>query len=59
MLDAADRLEKIRALKHTRQSAYSLADRTVHTDRLSAEQAAAEVIRATELLEQSNEPAEY
>jgi shikimate kinase len=53
MLDATDPLEKIRALKHTRQSAYASADWTVHTDRLTAEQIAAEVIRAVEILEQS------
>lgn len=54
LLDALDPLEKIRALKQTRQSAYaSAADWTVHTDRLSAEQIAAEVIRAIEILEQS------
>jgi shikimate kinase len=56
MLDAVDPLEQIRALKHTRQSAYASADWTVHTDRLTAEQIAAEVIRAVEILEQSETP---
>jgi shikimate kinase len=53
MLDAADRLEKIRSLKNARQSAYACADWTVHTDRLTAEEIAAEVIRAVEILERS------
>jgi len=56
MLDSVYPLDQIRALKHVRQPAYSLADWTVHTDRLSAEQVAAEVIRAIEFLEHSNEP---
>ena len=59
MLDAVYPLDQIRSLKHTRQPAYSLADWTVHTDRLTAEQAAAEAIRAAELLEHSNEPPEF
>lgn len=51
MLDAAYPLEQLRALKQSRQSVYALADWTVHTDRLSSEQVAAEVVRAIELLE--------
>lgn len=58
MLDALYPLDQIRALKHTRQSAYGLADWTVHTDRLTEEQVAAEVIRAVEILEHSAEPPE-
>ncbi len=52
MLDTKDQLDRIRELKQLRQTAYSLADWTVHTDRLTAEQVATEVIRAAELLEQ-------
>jgi shikimate kinase len=51
LLDAVHPLERIRALKQARQTVYSLADWTIHTDRLSTAQVAAEVIRATELLE--------
>lgn len=53
LLDAADPLEKLRALKQSRQAVYALADWTVHTDRLSAEQVAAEIVRAVALLEQA------
>ncbi len=53
LLDAADPLEKLRALKQGRQAVYALADWTVHTDRLSAEQVAAEIVRAVALLEQA------
>jgi shikimate kinase / 3-dehydroquinate synthase len=56
MLDAVYPLDQIRALKHTRQTAYGLADWTVHTDRLTTEQVAAEVIRAADMLERSGEP---
>jgi shikimate kinase / 3-dehydroquinate synthase len=56
MLDAVYPLEQVRALKHTRQSVYALADWTVHTDRLTPQQVAAEVARAVQLLEQSDEP---
>jgi 3-dehydroquinate synthase len=56
MLDAIYPLDQIRALKHTRQPVYSLADWTVHTDRLTSEQVAAEIVRAVHILEQSNEP---
>ena len=51
MLDAVYPLDQIRALKHSRQSVYALADWTVHTDRLTPDQVAEEVIRAVGLLE--------
>jgi shikimate kinase len=53
LLDDAHQLDQVRALKHSRQSMYALADWTVHTDRLTPEQVADEVIRAAELLESS------
>ena len=53
MLDAVYPLEQVRSLKQSRQSAYALADWTVHTDRLSPDQVVAEVVRAVELLEQT------
>jgi 3-dehydroquinate synthetase/shikimate kinase len=56
MLDAVYPLEQVRALKHSRQSVYALADWTVHTDRLTPGQVAAEVIRARDLLDQTSEP---
>src|ERR1041385_989863 len=45
MLDLVYPLDQIRALKSTRQSAYSFADWAVYTDRLTSEQVAQEVIR--------------
>jgi 3-dehydroquinate synthase len=56
MLKSAHPLDQIRALKHNRQSIYALADWAVYTDRLKAEQVAAEVVRAANLLEHSSEP---
>ena len=56
MLDAAYPLEQVRMLKYNRQSVYALADWTVHTDRLNAEQVTAEIVRAIALLEQIDEP---
>jgi shikimate kinase/3-dehydroquinate synthase len=56
LLDAVYPLEQVRSLKHSRQSAYALADWTVHTDRLSPDQVVAEVVRAIELLEQTSTP---
>src|SRR5215475_9073694 len=56
MLDSIYPLDQIRALKHTRQAVYSLADWTVHTDRLTLQEVAEEVVRAVHLLEQSHEP---
>jgi shikimate kinase len=50
LLGADDPLEQARALKQRRQHLYALADWTVHTDRLSAEQVAAEIVRAVALL---------
>lgn len=57
LLDADDPLERLRALKQSRQHLYALADWTVHTDRLSPAQVAAEVLRAVELLARSGAPA--
>ena len=53
MLAAVDPLEQTRALKYSRQPLYALADWTIHTDRLTAEQVADEVVRAVALLEAS------
>ncbi len=58
LLDTADPLEKIRSLKAARQSAYALADWTVHTDRLSQEQVVSELVRAVQLLEGTPDPPE-
>jgi len=51
LLDAPDPLEKIRALKQSRQPIYALADWTVHTDRLGLEQVAEEIVRARAILD--------
>jgi len=56
MLDAVYPIDQIRALKHSRQPIYALADWTIHTDRLTPEQVAAEVVRAVKLLETTPEP---
>jgi 3-dehydroquinate synthase len=56
MLDAVYPLEQVRSLKHSRQSAYALADWTVHTDRLTPAQVVDEVVRAVSLLEQTPDP---
>jgi shikimate kinase len=53
LLDTDALLEQIRSLKQSRQPVYALADWTVHTDRLSPEQVADEIVRAIGLLEQS------
>ena len=50
MLAADDPLERIRSLKSLRQLNYTLAHWTVHTDILSPEQAAHEVVRAFDIL---------
>jgi shikimate kinase len=50
LLSAADPLVQARALKQQRQPLYALADWTIHTDRLSVTQVAAEVVRAVALL---------
>lgn len=57
LLDAMYPLDQIRTLKNSRQSAYALADWTVHTDRLTADQIADEVIRAAQILDASTAPA--
>ncbi|MSQ12461.1 MAG: 3-dehydroquinate synthase [Dehalococcoidia bacterium] len=46
----AEREERVRALKAQRQAAYAKAQWTVHTDRLSVEEAAREVVRAWDVL---------
>jgi len=56
MLDAVYPLDQVRALKHSRQPVYALADWTVHTDRLTPGQVAAEVLRARDLLEETSDP---
>lgn len=56
LLRAVHPLEQVRALKHSRQAVYALADWTVHTDRLSSEQVADEIVRAVELLQQTAVP---
>ncbi len=53
MLVDPDPLARILALKTQRQFAYSLADWTVHTDRISASQVAAEVVRGYEAISRS------
>ena len=50
MLAADDSLERIRSLKSQRQLNYTLAHWTVHTDILTPEQAAREVVRAFDIL---------
>ncbi len=56
LLDAENPIDRIRALKHSRQSVYALADWTIHTDRLTPQQVAAEVVRAVKLLETTPDP---
>lgn len=51
LLERESPLDHIRALKESRQSAYSLADWTIHTDRLTPLEVAREVIHAANLLE--------
>ena len=48
LLAGADPLARIRGLKAARQPVYALADFTVHTDGLTLQQVAAEVVRAWE-----------
>jgi 3-dehydroquinate synthase len=50
LLDGHEPLERVRYLKQTRQVFYADCDWTVHTDRLSAEECAEEVVRAWERL---------
>jgi len=56
MLDAVYPLDQVRTLKNSRQSSYALADWTVHTDRMTPEQIADEVVRAVSVLDESSEP---
>lgn len=53
LLETSDRLAKIRALKDARQSSYDLADITIHTDDLTPDEVATEVLRAVALLPNS------
>jgi shikimate kinase/3-dehydroquinate synthase len=46
LLASADPLERVRALKAARQPAYARADWTVHTDRLTPQEVALEIVRA-------------
>jgi shikimate kinase len=50
LLDVAAPLEQLRTLKQSRQPVYALADWTIHTDRLSPAQVAAEIVRALAIL---------
>ncbi|MDE2688106.1 MAG: shikimate kinase [Chloroflexota bacterium] len=54
MLAANDPLERIRSLKSLRQLNYTLAHWTVHTDILTPEQAAHEVVRAFDILNEGD-----
>ncbi len=55
MLAADDPLDRIRSLKSLRQLNYTLAHWTVHTDVISTEQAAHEVVRAFDILNDDDE----
>lgn len=55
LLDGDDPLARMRALKAARQPVYALADWTVHTDRLTPAQVAAEVVRAVGILARAEE----
>ena len=55
MLAAEDPLERIRSLKSLRQLNYTLAHWTVHTDIVTPEQAAREVVRAFDILNDDDE----
>lgn len=50
LLTSADPLARIRGLKAARQQVYALCDWTVHTDGLTADEVADEVVRAYKLL---------
>lgn len=56
LLDDPDALGRIQALKATRQFVYSLAHWTIHTDQLTPEEVADEIIRAVMILD-GNRPA--
>ena len=55
MLAADDPLDRIRSLKSLRQLNYTLAHWTVHTDIITPEQAAHEVVRAFDILNDDDE----
>ena len=57
MLEAEDALDRIRSLKSERQSSYSKAHWTVHTDHLTPVEAAEEVVRAWRILANRGSPA--
>ena len=50
LLEAADLEGRIRSLKAERQAGYALVDWTVHTDRMSPEEVAGDVVRAWDTL---------
>ena len=56
MLAADDRLARIRSLKDKRQANYAKAHWTVHTDRLTPAEVAAEVLRGWEMLKDRTTP---
>jgi shikimate kinase len=56
LLDAPATLDHLRAMKERRQPLYALADWTVHTDRLSPEQVADEIVRAVAILREAGRP---
>jgi len=57
LLDDPDALGRIQSLKTARQFVYSLVHWTIHTDRLTPEQVASEIVRAVALLEGGTSPA--
>lgn len=57
MLTAADPAERIRSLKAERQAGYSLAHWTVHTDHLTPEHAAEEVVKGWRVLTEQSDAA--
>lgn len=56
LLDDPDALGRIQGLKTARQFVYSLAHWTIHTDRLTPEQVAGEIVRAITLLDGGTNP---
>ena len=59
MLADADPMRRIRVLKAQRQFHYTLAHWTVHTDRISPAQAAREVVRAFDILNDDGDEIRY
>lgn len=57
LLEAPDPLQRIRELKEARQLPYATADWTVHTDDLTPEQVAAEVVRGWDYWSKARRPA--